>query len=547
MLRANLFVSACMLASLACNRPAQAADELAKAPVYSVVELSFMGSNQTAKDVPARDIEFWVTFRHDGGKTEHKIHGFWDGDGRGGASGNVFKVRFCPTEAGRWTLAEVHSNSHELKDQRQGDYVSAAKSDLSGFWIIDPDSAGQRWYKRSNGAHQYIFGNTHYSFISGYREGGRPSNNDIVRDIRGNAEYFKKLRFAVHADRYPNPGVHPFFDHVGQGTESGNHSHRPNPAWFQRVDRAVQAAAEVDLVADLILCGPDVEASRSILQAKHNGGDATPYLKYIAARYGSYANVWMCLCNEYDIKEPKYSEQEIARFGRILRDSLPYSTPLSVHASQNVIFSGKFDALPPWRDHQIVQRKLKKLAVSADTMQSAWRGDQPHEPRNKPSINDELSYQGAGDGHSELDTIESHLGAFLGGGYASTGYKPGNKLGQYFIGNFDAREHTAADNLRYLRQVIDENITFRKMAPDRSIFKSLNDEFRAMAWPGQEYVLGTNKARRAQMAELPDGKWTITCYDIVSKESKTLATAATGRFTFESPESRAVLFHFKRR
>ena len=87
---------------LVCVCPSLWAVEIAQTAQCSVVELAFDGPLQSPKDVPARDIDFWVLFRHESGPREYKIHGFWDGDGKGGTTGNVFKIRFCPTPPGRW-------------------------------------------------------------------------------------------------------------------------------------------------------------------------------------------------------------------------------------------------------------------------------------------------------------------------------------------------------------------------------------------------------------------------------------------------------------
>jgi hypothetical protein len=364
--------------------------------------------------------------------------------------------------------------------------------------------------------------------------------------VVNNARYFKKLRFTFHGDRYPHPQEKPFLDDEGRPTDSGDYSHRPNPKWFQeRGDLAVRTAFDHDLIADLILCGPDMEESRATLRAARNNGDPSPFLKYIAARYGSYPNVWICLCNEYEIRTPTYTEAELARFGQTLRQHLPYPTPLSVHSTPRTLWARAFDDLPPWHDHHIIQKKLRNLPDSADTIQSVWKNEGGKGPRQKPTSNDELSYQGEGDKHSEGDTIESHLGAFLGGGYGTTGFKPGNKLGHYFYGGFNPTEHTAADNLKWLREVINTNISFWQMAPDLSIFGNLDPGFRGMAWPGNQYVLGTNKAHSGITARLPTGKWTVTQYDVINLKTTVLATSATENFTFNSPDSRAVLFHFK--
>src|SRR5262245_17964421 len=223
---------ACLGALLGGAGPSRAGGQAGSGPVYAVVEIVFQGPPQAPKDAPARDVDFWVRFRHEGGKPECKVHGFFDGDGKGGAAGNVFKVRFCPTQVGSWALVEVHSSAKELARQRQGDRVVATPPKHRGFWLVDADSPGQRWFRRSDGSHPYVVGNTHYSFLSGYKEGGQPSGNDIAADIKANAAYFKKLRFSFHGDWYPHPKDKPFLDDQGLPTDDGNHGHRPNPKWF---------------------------------------------------------------------------------------------------------------------------------------------------------------------------------------------------------------------------------------------------------------------------------------------------------------------------
>jgi hypothetical protein len=123
------------------------------------------------------------------------------------------------------------------------------------------------------------------------------------------------------------------------------------------------------------------------------------------------------------------------------------------------------------------------------------------------------------------------------------------KTGQYFAGNFDPAGHTSADNLAWGRQMIDRHIGFWNMAPvalASSIFSNASPEFGAMQWEGREYVLGTDAAHKGIVARLPAGKWTVRRFDWIARTEATLATAASGEFTFDAPDSRAVLFHFKR-
>ncbi len=517
-------------------------------PRYSVYEVQFVGPTCGPQDAPARDVELVTRWEHETGRT-YTVYGFWDGDGRGGVEGNVFKVRFCPTETGTWTLVETASNQTELDGQNEGLQIACTPSDQPGFWEVDRAQAAGRWYRRSDGSHPYIFGNTMYTFLS-ERDNQGPSGGNIADDVRNNAAYFKKIRFSITGGRYPHPTAKPFLDDRGRPTDDGNFSHRPNPAWFhERVDLAVQTAYECDLIADIIVNGPDTVENRSVLQAGANGGDATPILRYLAARYGSFPNVWFCLSNEFDIKRPKYTCRQIDHFGQTMRRFLPYPSPMSVHAQPRDWYT-KLNTIPPWHDHVIIQKKLKKLASAAD-----WVSRNHAIGGNVPVIDDELAYEGAGDGWSEADVIEAHLGAFLGGGYGTTGHKPANKQGHYFWGHFKASEHHAADNLRWLRQSIDEHITFWRMAPandanrgdhSTAIFTNTAPTFRAMAWPQREYVLGTNTARNNIRATLPPGRWHVTCYDAIAKTATVLADDAAGSFTFDTPNSRAALFHFKR-
>lgn len=514
-----------------------------KVPLYGVHEISFRGPLFRPLESPAAEVEFYTEWRHESGSTSHRVYGFWDGDGAGGSSGDIFKVRFCPTRTGRWTLVRSASNQPELNGQKEGYSVYGVPSPHPGFWEVDPEAPGRRWFRRSDGSHPYVHGNTHYTFLSEYTDTG-PNGSDIVSDISGNVQYFKKVRFSITGDRYPHPEDKPFLDSQGKPTDQGDSSHRPNPGWFhQRVDRAVAAAYEGDLIADLILNGPDTEEARSVLRAGENDGDPTPFLRYMAARYGSYPNVWICLSNEWDIRTPRYTSSEMAAFGQRLREFLPYPTPVSAHPVRD--WHPELNADPDWNSHVILQRKLKLMPEATDIIQRNHRlggGD-------RPVINDELAYQGEGDGWSEEDVIESHLGAFLGGGYATTSYKPGNKQGQYFWGDFDAEEHSAADNLLWLREKIDSSITFWTMEPvplESSIFSGYREDFRAMAWEGREYVLGTNQACSTLAAELPPGRWEVRRLDVPEKTEEILSPGASGLFSFEAPESRAVLFCFKK-
>jgi len=510
---------------------------------FNVEEIVFRGNYYDLKENPVRDVIFHTTWQNKGVKKT--VYGFFAGDGQGRPEGDKFIVRFCPPNAGTWRLVETVSNDEKLHGQHQGMEILCKNANHPGFWMADKNSPGSRWYRRSDGSHPYIVGNTLYSFLSECGLDG-PTGGTIENDIHQVAKYFNKIRFAITGDLYPHPTEKPFLTENGDPTDDGNYSHRPNPSWFaQRVDLAVQTCYDLDVIAVIILNGPDSRAARAALAAEKNGGDPEPFLRYIAARYGSYPNVWICLSNEYNIRTPSYTETEICKYGYILQKYLPYPTPVSVHINQQD-WIPDLNRIRPWNDHICVQNKLKTLQASADFSRlNYWIGG-----GDKPVINDELAYEGAGDGWLENDVIEAFLGAFLGGSYASSGHKTGSKLGHYFIGNVHMNDHKAADNLAWMKSTIEEHIDFWKMTPTHyshtngnrtSIFRNIDDTFRALTDDGDAYVLGSNKLKKGVTARLPEGRWKIVQYDLINLERHVLYEQATGAVDFEVPDSRAVI------
>lgn len=386
---------------LALSTRLAAGEPVIEIPQYHVGEIGFEGSYYSEIDNPVSEIEIRTTWVHESGYPTFELFGYFDGNGNGNAAGNKFKVRFCPTQPGTWKLVRTRSNDPLLERQKEGLTVRSAPSSHPGFWIADATSADGRWYRRSDGSHPYIVGNTFYTFLSGYGSEGVISN-DPVEDIANASHYFNKIRFGITGDLFPDPDAKPFLDQAGKPTDNGDFSHRPNPKWFQtKVDAAVRAAFERDAIADIILNGPDSENGRSNLRAAANSGDCSPFLKYIAARYGSFPNAWICLSNEYEIRSPNYTDQEISLLGEKMKDYLPYPTHLSVHGFQRDWRPG-VNTTPRWNDHAILQNKLKSLPSAAEfAMRNYWIAGP-----GLPVINDELAYQGNGDGWSKEDVVE---------------------------------------------------------------------------------------------------------------------------------------------
>jgi Ca2+-binding RTX toxin-like protein len=99
----TLLLAAPSSAQLSGGTTATASEERKK---WHPLTLSFVGPNasETTKSPhnPFLDYRLQVTFTGPGGQT-YAVPGFFDGDGSGGKTGNVWRVRFTPDEAGTWS------------------------------------------------------------------------------------------------------------------------------------------------------------------------------------------------------------------------------------------------------------------------------------------------------------------------------------------------------------------------------------------------------------------------------------------------------------
>ncbi len=472
---------------------------------YEVTELNFSGPQQSSTDKPAEDISFYTEWQHESGTPKYKIYGFWDGDGKGGTSGNVFKIRFTPTKIGKWTLVKTSSSNSQLNGAQEGTEVNCVKSSQHGFWEREGI-----WFKRSDGSHQYMVGNVHYCMIT---------SNTALEDVSKNKPYYNKIRFflALHP-QCPSP-IKPFFSSSGSGSNAGTDAVRPNPAYFKKADDIIRSAAKDDMIIDLYM-----EGQQSAIRK-----DA--YLRYCVARFASFPNVWMQTGVEWD---EYMSASDTKKIGEKVQSYLPYSTPLSTISTHN--WSSSLNG--PWT-HANIQGKVFGMKNSTDAIIST------HKTANNIVANNDdngPNFQGFGGTTREMET-ERILGCFLGAGYSGTGYKTSSKNGQYWTGGFDANKHSCSSDLKFLRESVDRYIQFWKMQPGEGSFSN-NSDFVHMGWKGNQYLLGSNKSRSGLSTQLPPGTWVVRQFDLMQHQMIVLSNGVSGSYTFSTPNSKAAMTLF---
>ena len=69
--------------------------------IYEVFEAEIINTNSYSNPFNFNEIELQVVFTSPTNEN-HNFFGFYDGDGNGGQSGNVWKIRFMPDAIGTW-------------------------------------------------------------------------------------------------------------------------------------------------------------------------------------------------------------------------------------------------------------------------------------------------------------------------------------------------------------------------------------------------------------------------------------------------------------
>ena len=114
---------------------ASAADGLERFAKWSRIELAFAGPESRGRvDPNPFAIRLDVVFTSPSGR-KYQVPGFYDGNGKGGLDGNVWKIRFSADEVGVWAF---RTRSRErLLDGKTGRFtVTPVPTNAEGFWKL---------------------------------------------------------------------------------------------------------------------------------------------------------------------------------------------------------------------------------------------------------------------------------------------------------------------------------------------------------------------------------------------------------------------------
>jgi hypothetical protein len=303
---------------------------------------------------PFVDVQLTARFEH--AATATVVTGFYDGDG-------VYRIRFMPDAVGDWSY-RTQSDRPEL-DGKTGSFrvVAASANNHGPVRVRD-----QYRFVYADGKPYRELGTTCYAW----------TNQPVALEERTletlRTAPFNKLRMCVFPKwfnyNHVEPPMYPF---VGRAPDKWDFT-RPNPAYFQHLERRIGQLRDMGIEADVILFHPYDQGHWGFDNMGAENDDR--YLRYMIARLGAYRNVWWSLANEWDYFKTK-KEEDFERFGQVVAKNDPYKRLCSIH--QQTKF---FDHSRPWITHVSVQNDN---AENAAKYIKQW---------GKPVIFDECRYEG---------------------------------------------------------------------------------------------------------------------------------------------------------
>lgn len=318
---------------------------------------------------PFTEVQLTAQVTAPGGKV-YTVPGFFDGDGAGGQSGNVFKIRVVADETGTWQWL-TSSNAAGLHGQSGSFQVSGTLGGVFGQGPVEVHPQRPRAFRYRAGGAVYL--------LAKYLDRAAPANiqfsHTFLSEEKTDAD--REAFLTRHAGMKLNK-INVYLANKGDyggisttpwlGTAEANDKTRFDLArwrmyeqWLRRM-RDAGFATQIWLFADGSGYGEMTDAQRF------------PLIRYAMARLSGSTNTIFTLMTEW---QEGWSATEVEAAMRELQAHNPWKRLASVHG-----LPGDF-AFPdaPWADHMVVQSgvetALTPAEVHADTLRNRGLASKP--------------------------------------------------------------------------------------------------------------------------------------------------------------------------
>lgn len=410
--------------------------------IYDTLELVFTASVSPGNPFDTYLLKVEIT---DPAGKKFVIDGFFDGNGRGGQDGRIWKARITPYAAGKWTWRTV-----------PGDQADPQLLDISGEFdaVANQNTGGVvqegKYFRFQNGGIVYLVGNfldladnlrTTHTFMS---ETTTDAQRDAILKRQRDFHNVNKanIYFANWRD-YDEQSVTPW---VGDARK--NDKTKMDLSRWRSYDRYILLFKQNRIMAEMWFFADDSRFGEVSEVDKQRLG------RYAMARTSAFSHTLYVIALEW---QEDWTHAEVVRFGNFLQQYNPWDRLLSVHSitSSEWEFSGE-----PWATFIASQagngaapKRVNKYAIDVIN------------PEDLPHISEEFGYL-----NSDSDPeMRAKLWANFTSGAAGSG--------------------TGSDLKAFNRFLAESRVPFQRMQPANELVADGGESRFVLAEPGHHYVV----------------------------------------------------------
>jgi hypothetical protein len=247
------------------------------------------------------------------------VDGFFDGDGKGGQQGTIWKVRICPYASGEWAWQTVKGDAYDSRlDGLKGKFLCTDNGDPGG--VI----AEKKHFRFQDGDYIYLQG-TFLDFAHGLRTTHTfmsETTTDAQREqiIERHVNFHRVNKFNIYlANRgdYESQSVTPWL-----GNASSNDKTRMDLPRWEDYDAYLSRIKGKGMFAEIWFFADDSNFG-SLSQT-----DKNRLFRYAMARTSAFSNTLYVIALEWG---EEWEKDSIAQSGSYIQVHNPWQRLLSVH------------------------------------------------------------------------------------------------------------------------------------------------------------------------------------------------------------------------
>lgn len=338
--------------------------------VWYPLTVSFEGPEASAsQNSPNPFLDYRLQVRFVGPSNQSfDVPGFFDGDGKGGLSGRVWRARFTPDQQGKWSYTASLRTGSEIATKLEPDAgQEASLPDSSGTFevdAIDPEAPGYLKWGRLNyvGKHYLKFQDGPYWLRGGtdepedflgytgfVRTSGKHRYADHVSDWKngdpdwaeGNGrgiigalnylaeQHVNSIYFLTMNVGGDGKNVWPWLGEINPKGDPANDNLHFDVEKLQQWETVLQHAQKKGIFLHVVFNEAE-RANKTELDNGELGVERKLYYREMIARFGHHLAMQWNLCEEYNL-DFDLGPERIRQFADYILAIDPYKHPIAVH------------------------------------------------------------------------------------------------------------------------------------------------------------------------------------------------------------------------